>query len=216
MSFKKLQWLFPIAVTLHNGEEAVWMPGWALQHAGQLPMHPPGALLVRVVLIALVIAAFAVTYLSEREGPRSVWAYLLFGGIVAMLVNVFVPHVPATLLFRSLHAWSGDCGFGESSRHELFGFAGGSGAVGFWREGCGVWSWSSGGAWRSYLSADGLWAPLASEKPFTTGGTEGHRGNHSLAGRSFVENNGAVLKILGSLERLKFAWVLRFAQDDRE
>jgi len=66
-----------------------------------LPMHPPGALLVRVALIALVIAAFAVTYLSEREGPRSVWAYLLFGGIVAMLVNVFVPHVPATLLFRS-------------------------------------------------------------------------------------------------------------------
>ena len=101
MSFKKLQWLFPIAVTLHNGEEAVWMPGWASQHAGQLPMHPPGALLVRVALIALVIAAFAVTYLSEREGPRSVWAYLLFGGIVAMLVNVFVPHVPATLLFRS-------------------------------------------------------------------------------------------------------------------
>jgi hypothetical protein len=101
MSFKKLQWLFPIAVTLHNGEEAVWMPGWASQHAGRLPMHPPGALLVRVALIALVIAAFAVTYLSEREGPRSVWAYLLFGGIVAMLVNVFVPHVPATLLFRS-------------------------------------------------------------------------------------------------------------------
>jgi hypothetical protein len=101
MSFKKLQWLFPIAVTLHNGEEAIWMPGWALRHAGRLPMHPPGALLVRVMLIALVIAAFAVTYLSEREGPRSVWAYLLFGGIVAMLVNVFVPHVPATLSFRS-------------------------------------------------------------------------------------------------------------------
>ncbi len=101
MHFKKLQWLFPIAVTIHNGEEAVWMQGWASRHAGQLPMHPPGALLVRVALIALVIAAFAVTYLSEREGPRSVWAYLLFGGIVAMLVNVFVPHMPAALLFRS-------------------------------------------------------------------------------------------------------------------
>ena len=28
------------------------------------------------------------------------WAYLLFGGIVAMLLNVFVPHVPATIALR--------------------------------------------------------------------------------------------------------------------
>jgi len=25
MSFQELQWLFPVAVTLHNSEEAVWM-----------------------------------------------------------------------------------------------------------------------------------------------------------------------------------------------
>jgi hypothetical protein len=101
MSFQKLQWLFPIAVTLHNGEEAVWMPGWTAGHAGQLPMHPPGAVEIRIALIVLTVAAIAVTYLSVRKGPQSFWSYLLFGGIVAVLVNVFVPHVPATLLFRS-------------------------------------------------------------------------------------------------------------------
>ncbi len=101
MSFQKLQWLFPIAVTLHNGEEAIWMPGWSARHAGQLPMHPPGAVEIRTALIILTVAAIAVTYLSVRKGPQSFWSYLLFGGIVAMLVNVFVPHVPATLLFRS-------------------------------------------------------------------------------------------------------------------
>lgn len=101
MSFKRLQWLFPISVAVHNGEEAVWMPGWAARHADRLPMHPPGAVEIWTALIVLTAGAIAVTYLSGRKGKGSFWAYLVFGGIVAMLVNVFVPHVPATLLFRS-------------------------------------------------------------------------------------------------------------------
>jgi hypothetical protein len=100
-SFKRLQWLFPVAVTLHNAEEAIWMPGWVSQHGAQLPVHPPGAPEIRLALAALTMAAFAVTYLSVREGPQSVWAYLTFGYIVAMLVNVFVPHIPATVALRS-------------------------------------------------------------------------------------------------------------------
>jgi hypothetical protein len=97
--FKKLQWLFPVAVALHNGEEAIWMPAWDVQHAAQLPMHPPSAVVIRIALIVLTAAAFLVTYLSAREGPESVWAYLTFGGIVAMLTNVFVPHVQRRFCF---------------------------------------------------------------------------------------------------------------------
>jgi hypothetical protein len=100
LQFKNLQWLFPIAVALHNGEEAIWMPAWDVQHAARLPMHPPSAAVIRTALIVLTAAAFLVTYLSAREGPESVWAYLTFGGIVAMLANVFVPHVPAAIMFR--------------------------------------------------------------------------------------------------------------------
>jgi hypothetical protein len=104
MAFEKLQWLFPIAVALHNGEESMTMPAWVAQHAGQLPLpqlvHPPSAGVIRAALLVLTLAAFVVTYLSARKGKQSVWAYLLFGGIVAMLVNVLVPHVPATLVFH--------------------------------------------------------------------------------------------------------------------
>lgn len=46
-------------------------------------------------------AAYVVTFLSARHGRESIWTYLLFGYIVAMLVNVFVPHVPAAFVFRS-------------------------------------------------------------------------------------------------------------------
>jgi hypothetical protein len=101
MSFQKLQWLFPVAVSLHNSEEAIWMPGWASQHHIRLPFALPQAGQIRFALIVLTIAAFAVTYLSQRKGKQSFWAYLTFGSIVAVLVNVFVPHVPATLVYRT-------------------------------------------------------------------------------------------------------------------
>jgi|SRR5579863_10286405 uncharacterized protein with HXXEE motif len=101
MKFSRLQWLFPIAVTLHNAEEAIWMPGWAATHAPRLPVHPPGAVEIRIALIVLSVAAFVVTYFSARRGSQSLWAYLLFGSIVTVLLNVFVPHLPATLLFKS-------------------------------------------------------------------------------------------------------------------
>ncbi len=101
MGFRKLQWTFPVAVTLHNCEEAIWMPGWDTRHAAQLPVQAPGAGAIRLALAVLTVAAFVVTYLSARRGPGSVWAYQTFGYIDAVLVNVFVPHVPAAIWFRS-------------------------------------------------------------------------------------------------------------------
>lgn len=76
------------------------MPGWAARHFPDLPLHLPSALQIRASLVLLTIGAFVVTYLSSQKGAQSVWAYLLFGGIVTMLVNVVVPHVPAALVVR--------------------------------------------------------------------------------------------------------------------
>jgi len=63
-------------------------------------VHLRGAFEFRLALVVLTLAAFAVTYFSVRRGPGSICAYLTFGAIVTMLVNVFVPHVPAAILFR--------------------------------------------------------------------------------------------------------------------
>lgn len=76
------------------------MPSWDLRHAPELPVHPPGVFQNRVVLVLLSVAAFVVTLLSARRAPQSSWAYLTFGFIVAMLTNVFVPHLPAAIRFR--------------------------------------------------------------------------------------------------------------------
>lgn len=97
MQIQKLQWLFPIAVTLHNSEEAVFMPKWVSAHR-QIPFHP-GATKIWLGLLILTLAAFAVTYLSAHHGKGSFWAYLQFGYVAAMLVNVLIPHIPATLAY---------------------------------------------------------------------------------------------------------------------
>jgi len=100
MSFRRMQRLFPFAVAIHNSEEAVFMPSWVSYHTCQIPLHP-SADAIRGGLLFLTLGAFAITTLSAKGGRRSIWAYLLFGYIVAMLVNVFVPHIPATLILRS-------------------------------------------------------------------------------------------------------------------
>ena len=40
MSFQTRQWLFPIAVTFHNSEEALWLPAGWTRHAKEVPVHP--------------------------------------------------------------------------------------------------------------------------------------------------------------------------------
>ena len=98
-SFRSLQWAFPLAVALHNCEEAIFMPGWLATHRDRMFMHP-SSWTVWAGLLLTAVAAFVVTWLSALRGRQSVWAYLLFGGAATMLINVFVPHLPATLIFR--------------------------------------------------------------------------------------------------------------------
>lgn len=100
IQFRTLQWGFPMAVALHNGEEAPTLPGCVSTHSTQLILRP-GAVRIWVGLLVLTVAAIVVAFGSVRTGKESVWSYLLFGYAAAMLVNVFVPHVPAMMITRA-------------------------------------------------------------------------------------------------------------------
>lgn len=97
--FARLQWLFPIAITVHNLEEAIWLPAFVAAHRTEVPWIVDSGQF-RFALVVLTVAAWIVTYGSWRKGPKTLWAYLTFGSIIAMLVNVFVPHLPAAIMFR--------------------------------------------------------------------------------------------------------------------
>jgi hypothetical protein len=99
MNFRTLEWLFPIVVTLHNTEEAIWLPGWSKRVGFWKTSVSPGVF--RFAVAILTVLAFAVTCLSAQSGKQSIWTYLAFGYMAAMLVNVLLPHLAATLARRS-------------------------------------------------------------------------------------------------------------------
>jgi hypothetical protein len=99
MTFKGMEWLFPIVVTLHNAEEAIWLPGWLKKggrwHASVTPVN------FRFAATVLTVLAFAVTWLSMESGKQATWTYLAFGCIAVTLLNVLIPHLAATIFLRT-------------------------------------------------------------------------------------------------------------------
>lgn len=75
------------------------MPSFVAAHSGNLPLHP-APLAIWIALLLLTLAAYILTFLSAKHGKQSTPAYLLFGAIAAMLINVLVPHIPAALILR--------------------------------------------------------------------------------------------------------------------
>ncbi len=98
MSFSLLSWLFAAAITLHNLEEALWLPRWS-QSAGRWH-HPVGEREFRFAVGVLTAIAYIAACLSVLGGKESKGAYLIAGYALTMLLNVFFPHLLATLIMR--------------------------------------------------------------------------------------------------------------------
>ncbi len=98
ITFDSLQWLFPVAITIHNIEEAVWLPEWS-RHAGKFH-HPVGKVEFRFAVTILTLLAWIITYLSITGGKQSIGVYLLCAYCLAMFINVFIPHIAATIVLR--------------------------------------------------------------------------------------------------------------------
>ena len=97
--FATLLWLFPVVITLHNLEEAVWLPEWANRTGfWRTPVSPRT---FRIAVAVLTALAVAVTWLSARSGAQTFWTYLLFGFVVATLANAVFPHLALSISRRS-------------------------------------------------------------------------------------------------------------------
>jgi hypothetical protein len=86
-------------VTLHNAEEAIWLPGWSKRAVLWRSPVSPGSF--RFAVVVLTLLAFTVTGLSAASGKQTVWTYLAFGYMVSMLANVLIPHLALTVALRS-------------------------------------------------------------------------------------------------------------------
>lgn len=98
MSYLNLAWLFAAAIAVHNAEEAIWLPGWS-RTAGRWH-HTVGSSEFRFALAVLTMLAAVAAVLASLQGKQSLGAYFLCGYALAMLLNVAVPLVLATLVTR--------------------------------------------------------------------------------------------------------------------
>jgi hypothetical protein len=98
MSLTLIGWLFTVGVLVHNTEEALRLPAWSL-HAGKwhAPVGPREFRFALSILSALLII-FSLASSFSSDG--SVSAYLMAGYVLAMVLNVFIPHVLATVFMR--------------------------------------------------------------------------------------------------------------------
>lgn len=72
LSFKTAQWAFPVALTLHNLEEA-WLPGFWQSRSWHLPISGTE---FRIAVALIAILGYLLTYLSVRDGKKSLGAYI--------------------------------------------------------------------------------------------------------------------------------------------
>lgn len=89
--------LLALAVTAHNIEEMIWLPGFRLPPALGLDISAP-AFRIAAVAIALIFWAGALALVAG-------WpvAAVLAGFAAAMIVNAFVPHLALTAALRRYH-----------------------------------------------------------------------------------------------------------------
>ena len=89
---------FPLAITLHNIEEALWLPQWS-KHAARF--HPPVEKReFHFALIIITAFAYLATFLTLLF-PDSIYITRMFYGFLgAMIINAFFPHLVATIVLK--------------------------------------------------------------------------------------------------------------------
>jgi hypothetical protein len=89
---------FPLAITLHNIEEALWLPQWS-KHAGRF--HPPVEKNeFYFALIVITAIAYLSTFLTVLFPDNMYVTRLFYGFLGAMIINAIFPHLVATIVLK--------------------------------------------------------------------------------------------------------------------
>lgn len=87
--------LFVSSITIHNIEEALFLPSWV----NPIGLEVSSSEFTFAVVILTVIAYMS-AFLAARSEKHGVWIYIYTGYALAMLVNVFIPHLLTSILLQ--------------------------------------------------------------------------------------------------------------------
>jgi hypothetical protein len=89
---------FPLAITLHNIEEALWLPQWS-KHAARF--HPPvEAREFHFALIIITALAYLATFLTLLFPDIAFLKWIFYGTLGVMIINAIFPHLVATIVLK--------------------------------------------------------------------------------------------------------------------
>lgn len=89
---------FPLAITLHNAEEALWLPQWS-KHAKKFH-KPVNKDEFRFAVIIITLLAYLASCAFMFFPKVLICKYFYFGFLGAMIINIFSPHLIATAVLR--------------------------------------------------------------------------------------------------------------------
>ncbi|MGM9950019.1 MAG: HXXEE domain-containing protein [Lysinibacillus sp.] len=90
--------LFCMAITIHNIEEAIWLPAWSQQPSRFQKPVSAEEFRFAVTVITLLAYAAASSYLIWPHAELAKWIFTGFLG--SMIVNAIFPHLVATLVMK--------------------------------------------------------------------------------------------------------------------
>lgn len=90
---------FCLAITLHNLEEALWLPKWSQLDSSFQKTVTPNEFHFAVLIITALAYLVAFLYLNFSESNIFKWAYVGFLG--SMIFNAIFPHLIANLLTKT-------------------------------------------------------------------------------------------------------------------
>jgi hypothetical protein len=96
--FHYLILIFPIALTLHNLEESLWLPKWSLN--AKKYHKPVNKNEFHFALLLITVLAYLISFLLLFFENSLIIKYLYFGFLGAMIINVVFPHLIATIALR--------------------------------------------------------------------------------------------------------------------
>lgn len=89
---------FCLAITLHNIEEALWLPQWSQLGIPFLQPVAPHEFYFAILVITLL--AYVISFLTVHFPSNKLFRYAFVGFLGAMLINTFLPHLLLTLYMQ--------------------------------------------------------------------------------------------------------------------
>ena len=89
---------FPLAITLHNIEEALWLPQWS-HHAAKYH-SPVEKNEFHFALIIITALAYLVTFFRVILPDVVFISWIFYGFLGVMIINAIFPHLVATIALK--------------------------------------------------------------------------------------------------------------------